>query len=283
MQTSLARLETVHLPSCAWASMATVAPSGGQSKSTKQTQARAIDLFDKFRNSTPARLEQLPLPFDELSEDALCCQPTHGGYALYLIDEALIPAGVRNGGKHYAFGTVLDYMGSLLNQCSAKFRATASPATLQFLSCLDSKSTSDSARWWRGVKNYVVRTSFIRMRDTGEDMDKSAAPLTLPHVQAMCRALALEGSAAVRRLLCSHAACPRAPASVAMSTCGSCGSFGLSIPLCCSLLSARSQSRRHGRHLGVLRSRQACTGMQSAMMLSSGARSSRCLRRRFLK
>ena len=197
--------------------MATVAPSVGQSKSSKQTRSRALQLFDEFRNSTPERLEQLPDPFDALGADALLSQATHGGFALFMIDEVIIPKGQRNAGKNYAHGTALDYMGAFLNLCDAKCKPTASPAGLQFLACLDSRSTSDSAKWWRGVKNYVIRTGFMRMRDAGEEMDKSAAPLSLPHVQAMCRSLALEGSAQVCHLLRARCLPTRAPASVPMS------------------------------------------------------------------
>ena len=164
----------------------------------KQTRARAIEIFESFRQSTPARLADLPAPWPELSARAICRQSVFGGLALYMTEEMVIPAGKKNEGRHYAYGTILDYLGALLNQSYNRFIGEADADQRIFFTCLDTKSSTDSARWWKGVKNYIVRTCFTRMRDAGEEMDKSAPLITLPHVKWMCRALAIESSAEVR-------------------------------------------------------------------------------------
>ena len=61
--------------------------------------------------------------------------------------------------------------------------------------CLDPRASTDSAIWYRRLKDQIVRWGFQYSLDTGEDLDKSDTPLYPGDVRLICRALALHGTA----------------------------------------------------------------------------------------
>jgi hypothetical protein len=72
--------------------------------------------------------------------------------------------------------------------------ATRHKASL-FFTCLDPRAGTDSAVWYRRLKDQIVRWGFQYSMDNGEDLDKSDTPLYPVDVRLICQALALHGTA----------------------------------------------------------------------------------------
>jgi hypothetical protein len=167
--------------------------STGCSKSWTQQQQNVIRIFDdKFRQSSND-LKQLP-PFEQLPEASLRDEHLYAQFALFSTEEYKIEGGTHHG-NFLSCDTVLNYFSSLINQAASLCKATGDDATKLFFSCLEAKASTPSAKWLQGVKHNIVRTLFQRAMESGEEMDKSAAPIFLVHVQLMCAAYAREGSA----------------------------------------------------------------------------------------
>ena len=125
-----------------------------------------------------------PNPWDELPEIALCTGEVYAHIATYLTDVYVQDSG-RNKGDFLALDSVLGYLGALVNLASAKFRALGSPDTKMFFTCLDKNSTSESAKWYSGLKKNISRKCFERSKSAGESMDQSEVSVYLHHVRAM--------------------------------------------------------------------------------------------------
>ena len=62
-----------------------------------------------------------------------------------------------------------------------------------FFTCLDVKSNSKSARWFRGVKKNITRYLFTQAKKTGDAVDHSVAPVYGPNLSAANKALTRHG------------------------------------------------------------------------------------------
>lgn len=170
--------------------------SRGNSIAWNDKKARVIRIFDdKFRHSTPERAAILPQAWADLPESVVCSMPMYDHFATFLCKEYKIPAGSPNAGDFLSCGVVLNYLAILLNHASAKYKATGSDASKLFLTCLDTSSCTDAARWYNGMKKNVQRELFARAMDAGEDLDQSATPLYRQHLLAVNAAYSREGSA----------------------------------------------------------------------------------------
>ena len=162
------------------------------SESTKATHKNVQRIFnDEFRPSTAAR--QAHPVWAQLSESQACDFRLYDDFANFLAYEYLIKSSdpVRN---HLAIGSVLDYLGALIQCAANRFKAAGSAQTRQFFTCQDTGSSTDSGQWLRGLKDKIEKDLFKRAMENGEVMDHSATALCLPHTQAINQAYAREGS-----------------------------------------------------------------------------------------
>ena len=171
-----------------------------RSDSWLATQRNVERIFnDKFRTSSPERAAQYPTAWAELSERLVCCYSLYDDFAKYIAFEYKIEKGEYKG-NFLSAGSVLDYLGCLIQIAANKHRASGLPETRLFFTCQDLNGTTDSARWLRGLRNNLQRDLFQRAMENGEKMDKSAYPLCLPELMAINQAYAREGSEEVRLL-----------------------------------------------------------------------------------
>jgi len=172
--------------------------AGGQSSSWLAQKRNVQRVFDLFRGDVPGGYP----PWDEIDEATLCSTKIYQQFAHFLTHKYKIESG-RNDTQHYAMDTITGMLGIAIRLAYAKFApATASVATKTFFTCLDA-GTSESSKWLKGVKTGIKRACFQRAMRDGTPMDQSASPVYRSHIEAMNRALSLEGSpeAAQRKLV----------------------------------------------------------------------------------
>ena len=238
-----------------------------RSDSWLSTQRNVERIFnDKFRTSSTERAQKYPAAWSELSERQVCCFSLYDDFAKFIAFEYKIEKGEYNG-NFLSAGSVLDYLGCLIQIAANKHRASGTPETKLFFTCQDLNSTTDSARWLRGLRNQLQRDLFQRAMDNGEKMDKSAYPLCLPELMSINQAYAREGSEEVR-LLCGNPPSPPPPSPFSPP------------PSITRPASASSPSRSRRRSRGA-RARQASSrGTRWCGHPSSTACTARCHRGR---
>jgi len=158
--------------------MAAEMPAHGKSASHSNTKNRARTLFDEFRASTPSRAASI-LPWAEQSAETLLVMGVFAGYAEFLTNEFVIQEGDRNEGCFLAVGTILDYLGAILNLAADRFKHIRDDAAKLFLTCLDKNANTEPAIWLRKMKAQIVRVCFERVMRSGEEIDKSCVPIYL--------------------------------------------------------------------------------------------------------
>lgn len=160
------------------------------------SRARAVEMFELWRTSSEERHALCPKVWLKLNAEELCKFEVFDSVGTFIMDEYISTTG-RNNGFHLALGTILGYLGLLLNQASDRFKAVGSDSIKMFFTCLDSKANTEAAIWLRKLRNKIVRRCFARAREVGEEMDLSAPPLYRDDMNDISRAFVLEGSADV--------------------------------------------------------------------------------------
>ena len=110
--------------------MATFADES-DSATHEQSKRRALDLFEEWRTSHEDRKALCPVPWAHLTAEQICKEEVFDGYACFLTDEKLSESG-KNQGCHLSLGTILQYLGCLLNQAEARFAPNGSAAIKLF-------------------------------------------------------------------------------------------------------------------------------------------------------
>ncbi|KAL1495573.1 hypothetical protein AB1Y20_000282 [Prymnesium parvum] len=170
---------------------------GGDSAAWKEKKTNVIRLFDdKFRVSDGEREARYGL-WKDLPEDVACSEELYERLAHYLVNEHTIPEGQRNAGAFLSCNVAINYLCILLNMAAAKFKTIGNDRTKLFLTCLDVNASTQAAMWLRGLKKKMTRIIFERAKESGQEMDMSAPPLYLEHVQLISQAYAKEASAEV--------------------------------------------------------------------------------------
>jgi hypothetical protein len=160
------------------------------------SRARAVEMFELWRTSSEERHALCPKVWLKLNAEELCKFEVFDSVGTFIMDEYISTTG-KNNGFHLALGTILGYLGLLLNQASDRFKAVGSDSIKMFFTCLDSKANTEAAIWLRKLRNKIVRRCFARAREVGEEMDLSATPLYRDDMNDISRAFVLEGSADV--------------------------------------------------------------------------------------
>ena len=63
------------------------------------------------------------------------------------------------------------YLGGLINLAADKFKANGSAAAKLFFTCVDENSTTEYAKWLRGLKKNVTREVVKRASTEGDVID----------------------------------------------------------------------------------------------------------------
>ena len=128
-----------------------------------------------FRLSSPQLTNMYPVKFTDLPESKVRAYSTYQQFAKFVMDEYVIPDGHKNAGQGLACSTVCNGIGALLNMVSTKYKVTGDDRTKLFLTCLEPKAHTDSAKWLFKLKTAIQRTLFKRSMQAGETMDTSAS------------------------------------------------------------------------------------------------------------
>ena len=167
--------------------MSKALPSKGFSPSWNSQQKNVVRIFNLMA-AVDEELSQLDaLDWHTFSEEILCSQPVYERFAYFVLydyeadgkkaDEYVEADGDK---KRLDGSTAKNYLSTLINLAADKFKANGSAASKQFFNCLDSNSTSEDAKWLRGLKANVVRVHIERAKNAGKVIDKSESkPLIL--------------------------------------------------------------------------------------------------------
>lgn len=96
----------------------------GDSTSWKKGKANGLRIFELFRQSDPALLVLLPVPFCQLPEEVLNQQEVYGKFASYLLYTYVIADGNTNAGKHLGVKVVQGILGIVMNEANVRFGTT---------------------------------------------------------------------------------------------------------------------------------------------------------------
>jgi len=157
---------------------------GGKSDKWADYKGNVGRIWELFRTSTTERNERYPTSWDKMTEAELCCPSPYNEFTEYLVHEYIQETG-QNKGELLRISSVLGYLGCLINLASTKFKAKGNPQTLLFLTCLDSKSSTEHAMWLRGLRKNVTRELFQRTIEQGDPLDDTEIPVYLNDIRAM--------------------------------------------------------------------------------------------------
>ena len=173
------------------------------SESSASTKSRALDIFSEMRESTPELKAAYPSAFERLPETTICSREFYHEWGTFLTEYK--SSKVRYESGHLAPGTALGYFGALLQIAGGLHAQKGSQESRDFLSCLLPKSQTASAHWYKRVRLNIHTTLTTRAAKDGEELDHSAAPVSVEHLSLVSRAYSLNGSeeAAERKMAIS--------------------------------------------------------------------------------
>ena len=100
--------------------------------------------------------------WEELSEETLCGPDVYERFAYYMLN--VYEPDQRKGEEHLDGSTTRNYLAIAIHLACDKFKAVGSEATKRFFDCLDTNSTSEHAKWLRGVNEGEHRARALRAR-----------------------------------------------------------------------------------------------------------------------
>ena len=172
------------------------------SESWKGAKSTARASWNRYLEANPGDV----LPLAEMTAAHYTNPQTYEKYA-YWMSQQVIPPGKKNQGKPYMASTMVDYLQVIMNDGANRFRAFDEPAR-EFYTCLDAKSQSQPAAWYRKLKHRITYQWFQKSIQSGAVLDDSAAPIYRSHVEAISIAYSKHGDAEsmMRRfaVLCLH-------------------------------------------------------------------------------
>ena len=156
--------------------------AGGGSTSWTSQKRNVVRIFNLFIGqdevfSTCAAGET----WDALPEEELCARDVYERFAYYML--YVYEPDQRKGEEHLDGSTTRNYLAIAIHLACDQFKAVGSDATKRFFDCLDTNSTSEHAKWLRGVKANIVRAHCERADAAGKKLDKSeSAPPSGSHL-----------------------------------------------------------------------------------------------------
>ena len=124
-------------------------------------------IFDLFIEQD----DELSGVWEELSEETLCGRDVYERFAYFMLN--VYEPDQRKGEEHLDGSTTRNYLAIAIHLACDKFKAVGSDATKRFFDCLDTNSTSEYAKWLRGVKANIERAHCERQDAAGKKLDKS--------------------------------------------------------------------------------------------------------------
>lgn len=163
----------------------------GSSTSWTAAKKNVVRIFDIFILQDEELLVDHNLgaegiTWEQLGEATLCAPAVYERFAYFLLYTFKIEQGNANQGDPQDGSTVRNRIGTAINLACDKFKATGSSDTKRFFDCLDTNSTSEHAKWLRGLKANIMRETFERDKAAGKQMDNSESkpPPPRPHHSA---------------------------------------------------------------------------------------------------
>ena len=136
----------------------------------KKNVIRIFNLFIEQDEELQARPEKR-CSWVDLPEDVLCSSDIYERLAYYML--YVYDPDKKKGEGNLDGSTTRNYLSIAIHLAMDKFKANGSAATKRFFDCLDTNSTSEHARWLRGVKNNIERVHCGRFDAAGKKLDKS--------------------------------------------------------------------------------------------------------------
>ena len=149
----------------------------GSSKNWSKQQANVIRIFNKFCAQDDGLKDKV---WEQLGEEVLAREPVYERFPHFMLHVWVIEEGNKNAGKALDGGTPSHYLGTLINLAADRFKAIGTDAAKLFFMCLDTSSTSEQAKWLRGLKRNLTREIFDRAVEKGEELDNSEGELWPP-------------------------------------------------------------------------------------------------------
>eukprot|EP00854_Cymbomonas_tetramitiformis_P023811 gene23811-28869_t len=162
---------------------------GAERPNTLDNRATAQKAFEKFRVA-----RGYTQPWDKLPENVICDRKLYEQLAKYLIQEhkQMVKDVDDNGEEiqvqaHIKCSTAIIYFNIMLQLALGKYGERGTEKSKSFLTCVDRNSTSDSAKWLRGMRKKINQVCFERSIAMGENLDGSPTPIYLCHVRLAVR------------------------------------------------------------------------------------------------
>jgi hypothetical protein len=159
----------------------------GSSMSWTAAKKNVVRIFDIFIQQDEELLAAAGIvTWEQLDEATLCAPAVYERFTYFLLYTFKIEQGNANQGDPQDGSTVRNRIGTAINLACDKFKATGSSDTKRFVDCLDTNSTSEHAKWLRGLKANIMRETFERDKAAGKQMDNSESkpPPPRPHHSA---------------------------------------------------------------------------------------------------
>ena len=150
----------------------------------KRNVRRIFALFQSKNQTLPESLGE----WDELPEEVLCSREVYDHFEHFLAKEYL--PDIDDPTTFLTPQVAISYLSSIINDASAKFKATGGHAVKLFFTCLDTKASTDEAKWLRGIKKIMENIGFARAKESGEKQDGSQTPLYREQLIEVSAALA---------------------------------------------------------------------------------------------
>ena len=149
----------------------------GDSATWSAQRKNHLRIFERFRASTPELAQLYPTTWEQLTEATLCPQHlqecVYAHFAKYLLDDYEIEAPHKNAGQKLGYAVMVKVLAGIINHAKDRFIRSNDGHTKRFLDCLDPKSNSEPARWFRALKHKMERECMKRAVAAGEEMDGS--------------------------------------------------------------------------------------------------------------
>ena len=172
----------------------------GASASWSAQKKNVIRIFNLFLEVDEELSKRAEKTWEVLPEEVLCGPDVYERFAYYMLN--VYEPDQKKGEEHLDGSTTRNYLAIAIHAASDKFKAVGTDASKRFFDCLDTNSTSEHAKWLRGVKANIERAHCERADAAGKKLDKSETPIYLPTMKMVNAALARAGTseAATRRL-----------------------------------------------------------------------------------
>ena len=109
-------------------------------------------IFAKFQQKNPT-LRESCAAWEELPEKVLCDQVVYDRFANYLAKEYL--SDDSDPASFLTSQSAVNYLSSIINDASAKFKVAGDADVKLFFTCLDTKATTEQSRWLKTLKKAI--------------------------------------------------------------------------------------------------------------------------------